>query len=65
MNLLKKDNRDKKDIYQNAMNSFPFDYQAASFNSVNAVREAPITEAVKQAADAGNISDMQEIDYYA
>jgi hypothetical protein len=62
---LKKDNRGKKDIYQNAMDSFPFDYQGASFNSVNAVREAPITEAVKQAADTGNIPDMQEIDYYA
>lgn len=62
LNLLKKDNRQKKEIYENAMNSFSFDYHVA-VDSARDISEVPVSKAIKCIPEL-NVN-LQECDYYA
>ncbi len=62
LNLFKKDNRSKKEIYEDAINSFPFDYHVVG-DSARDIPEVPVSMAIKCIPEL-NIN-LQECDYYA
>lgn len=63
-NLIKKDNRDKSTIYQNANNSFDFDYSVQAGVDDNG-KDEPLFENANKNIDTSITYEMKEVDYYA
>lgn len=63
-NLIKKDNRDKCAIFQNANKSFDFDYSVQSGADDNG-RDEPFFEDANRNIDKSVTYEMKEVDYYA
>ena len=63
-NIIKKDNRDKKIIYQNANSSFDFDYSIQSGADDNGKDETFFKDANKK-IDTSITYELKEVDYYA
>lgn len=62
--LVKRDKRDKSIIYQNANNSFDFDYTIQGGEDKNGKEEQLFKEASKS-IDTSVTYEMKEVDYYA
>jgi hypothetical protein len=63
-NLIKKDNRDKCTIYQNANDSFEFDYSVQSGADDNG-KDEPMFKNANKNIDVSVTYEMKEVDYYA
>lgn len=64
INLIRKDNRDKCIIYQNANNSFDFDYSIQSGTDDNG-RDEPLFKDANDKIDTSITYEIKEVDYYA
>ena len=64
LNAIKKDNRDKCIIYQNANNSFDFDYSLQIGTDDNG-KDEPLFKEANSSIDIKTTYEMKEIDYYA
>lgn len=64
INLIRKDNRDKRIIYQNANNSFDFDYSIQSGTDDNG-RDEPFFKDANDKIDTSITYEIKEVDYYA
>lgn len=63
-NIIKKDERDKRVIYQNANNSFEFDYSIQSGTDDNG-KDEPLFKNANENIDTNVTYEMKEVDYYA
>ena len=63
-NIIKKDNRDKKIIYQNANSSFDFDYSIQSGADDNG-KDEPFFKDANKKIDTSITYELKEVDYYA
>lgn len=61
---IKKNNRNKRAIYQNANSSFDFDYSVQSNTGKKSGNETSFKDANKN-IDTSVTYEMKEIDYYA
>lgn len=64
LNLIKKDSRDKSVIYQNANNSFDFDYSVQMGTDDNG-KDEPLFKDANRKIDISVTYEMKEVDYYA
>lgn len=64
INLIRKDNRDKCIIYQNANNSFDFDYSIQSGTDDNG-RDEPFFKDANDNIDTSITYEIKEVDYHA
>lgn len=64
LNLIRKDNRAKCVIYQNANNSFDFDYSIQSGTDDNG-KDEPIFKDANRKIDTSITYEIKEVDYYA
>lgn len=64
INLIRKDNRNKCSIYQNANNSFDFDY-SIQFGTDDNGRDEPFFKDANDKIDTSITYEIKEVDYYA
>ena len=64
LNYIKSDNRDKSTIYQNANNSFDFNYSIESGVDDNG-KDEPYFDDANKSIDKSVTYEMKEVDYYA